>query len=253
MQCLVGAIILGMASTGAQAVPVPVKNHSFELPVAPDVGGFEAAGTADLWTVSGGMSQVGVFRVMPGGSAGNPTNADPTPSVNQRTQAGYMFTGTGNKLVQGLTTNDATPLPITYQAGQQYTVTLGVGVGSVNPPFGFPAPDADELTIGLYYSSNPADLVAKTTLTPVSGGLTSTLLKDFSATTSLLLPGDPAVGQQIFIQIFTTQNSNPETSFGEFIFDNVRVEAVPEPGSVMGLAGMAAVLLGRRRRSAVTA
>lgn len=238
-----GALSFGM---GLQALAVPgpvtVPGFSFETPAVNPLE-FPVGLTADHWTlVSTGFGNSGTFPNTNPGDPGFPDNSHGDGIGND--QLGYMFTNTGNSFSQ--------TLAAVFEADHQYSLILGVGVGG-----SFPAPATDKLHFDLGYLTdinNPLTFVpvvtSSITRNPGSDGLANNHLLDLSATTGFLGALDTAVGKQIRI-ILRTEKFSDEFSGGQFVFDNVRLNAVPEPATWMTLAGLGAIML--RRRSARTA
>ena len=111
----------------------------------------------------------------------------------------------------------------------------------------------DPIDIGLFYMSGGSQTFlarARTILNDNSGwnGSYVNQLTDYSLTIPAVGAGDLWAGQNIGIAL-----TEPNTADGSFSFwdiDNVRLQAIPEPGSMALLltAGVGMLVLGRRRR-----
>ena len=154
-------------------------------------------------------------------------------------QAAYIFNVTTDAFTQALVDPSQSGSPaITFAAGQQYTITIAAAVAEAAPG------PTDELLFGLYYTDTGGQEVVAQTILRNDGtqGLSSTQFNDYSAVSSVLDAADPAVGQQITVQVSAIGGGG-----GEFDFDNVRVSDVPEPASLAMLGLGAMVLLTRGR------
>jgi hypothetical protein len=229
-----GILVIALFATLAHAQSINVPNFSFE---EPDATGQTAVPFASSWALSGpdmldiGLGfpvniGTGVFR-NPASGIGRFDNAD-------QNQLAYIFPEDGHQFVQTLVA--------TFQAGQQYQLTVGVGLAGTSPS------SSNSLELALYHvapgaPSVPIFLASRIVKNDGTDGLVGAHLLDFTASSAFLGGDDPAVGRQINILI----RSIGTNQTGQFSFDNVRLVAVPEPGSLAAI-GAATMLLSRRRR-----
>jgi len=236
-----GTCFFGLSASRAANVTVP--NSSFESPAGPFP--LQVSLTIDNWTTNGPPDElvnvgagpqnsgIGLFQNTNPGLSGFATNADGSNLV-------YMFSGyTGSDTNKLHTLSQV--LSTTYAGNTAYTLTVGVSDAGSPPPTG------DKLSLQLFYTaaSDPTTPVILGTRNVVQGtdSLSATALTDYSVTVSGL--DVPVLGRGIGI-LFTTTGAGG----GEFNLDNVRLTAVPEPGTLalIGL-GAAAVLVRRRRET----
>jgi hypothetical protein len=220
----------------AQAQAIPVPNGSFESPAVPP--GWPATTQVDAWnkfpqpdgvTPPGGMEWdqlTGSFPNLDPSSPSYITNADGD-------QVGYLFALGGVGLYQEL--DDV------YQAGLSYHLAVGLRGG------GFIG-EGDTLELSLYYRDNQ-DVVVPIATSAVAYNLAdfppSTLLIDRMVHLPEVGPDDAWAGRNIGIQFLATSGAGN----GYWDLDNVRLTAVPEPGSVgLLVLGAATMFLWRRRR-----
>jgi hypothetical protein len=238
---VVGGILLAfMAARPAWADAVPVLNNSFESPVVP-LQDIAFPGATD-WTTSPGVG-AGVFPNLPmdmdfgGIVAKRITNAD----GSQLAFINALFDPTG-------ITDNGTPiknefsqqLAATYQAGQAYTLSVGVTTSSVQPPS-----PGTKLRLELYYPSNGQLVpVAFTLVDAADASQQNQMLKYYTVQTPVVDAGAAYAGQPIGVLLSTADNG--PSSGGTFDMDNVTVNSVPEPASI-AFVGLAAVLCVRRR------
>ncbi len=239
------AIVGGFAVTVSAGI-ISVQNNSFENPVV-NTAFLPVSLSADHWVLSGPgpfvdfmqgagpqNSGTGIFPNPSAGSAGHLTNIDGN-------QAAYIFTNTGHMFAQALVDTANGNAPVTFAAGQQYTITAAVAnAGSA------PAP-TDQLLVGLYYTDPGGQhLVAQTIVqNDAAHNLSATQFTDFSGISTVLAANSPAIGHQI-----TAQFSTIGAGGSEFDVDNIRVSsAVPEPASLALVVVGAGALFARRRRA----
>jgi hypothetical protein len=225
--CVVVAAVFWGAVAGAQTLPV--ANGSFESPVTT----FATPG-ATGWNTDGPYHDpqygfnpyTGIFLNTAVGQPDNISNALDNQLV-------YIGTQTGNEFTQLIPNTN-------FQAGEQYTLNVGVARSYTSPPAA-----TDLLRIALYYmgTDNQRHLVGSTDiLNNGSSGLSANLLKYFTASTPVFGSSDPAVGNQVGVLLTTVGAVG-----GYFDLDNVTVTAVPEPGSLTVFSLIALTGLARRR------
>jgi hypothetical protein len=229
-------LALGTPAGHAQIIPIPVPNGSFESPTVP--AGFPASPQIDSWiklpqppevTVPGGMEWeqlTGIFPNSPPESPDHITNVDGD-------QVGYLFALPGVGLYQDL--------DVTYQAGLSYHLTLGMLGGGL-------IAEGDSFEISLFYRDD-ANVAMPLAISPVvftfEEFTTTTLLIDQGVSLAEVQSDDAWVNRNIGIQFLSTSGEGA----GYWDIDNVRLTAVPEPGTWALLAlGAGALALAQKRR-----
>lgn len=260
------ALLTGLATPQAQAGDIPLINGSFELPEIPELPAeptdldFVNFGEITGWQKFGPFKQLvpgvvegtldtGVFLNAPfDPGTGTLVSAIPNADGNQLAFMVVDAAASGAETVSILQTTGQT-----FEVGQSYDFTIGVGT-SLNTPLGvltgatpLENPETVELIIG-YGATNGSDITAVSTRVvsalelSVNFGTYQVPLTDFTASSSVLGGSDAAIGQQI--QVLVRQVGGTS---GAFNLDNARLSSVPEPTSlaVIGLAGLCCI---RRRR-----
>lgn len=263
-----GAAMLMVFSAVAAAVDVPVSNGSFEdvntLPVGgiwPEVDADPL--NADFWLEPGPIgtdlnafppelippgfslpagvtSDTGVFFNAPFGQDPATGNFFPNPS--------FVADADGDQLAYLFAKDDLDPgvgfyqaLPAVLESGLDYTLTVAVGKSFFLPPIGGDRSDP-VLGLRLIYEDGAGQHQAITQTEVAASEVSSMMLVDFSTTTSPIPLGHSGLGQPIGIAIAPIDGDS-----GVWIFDNVRLTAVPEPASVLTL-GALGLGWGRGRR-----
>jgi hypothetical protein len=251
------AVIAAVAICGLnlQATPLSVPNFSFESQTAPNVYPY-VNGNVDSWAKA---PEPAYWLPLTGGffpwdgTAG--LFLDVNPYANHLgSQAGYILGFPQATLFQdynsvdwhgGAPTHDFDQV---FEIGKAYTLTIGVfGKNTLTP--------GSTLKLSLYYVDNLNQHVdvGSTTITYSAAAFPEGPpwnLIDFNVNVGYVQASDAWAGQHIGIQLEST-TPLPLASFGNWDFDNVRLEVVPEPGT-FGLlaAGISGLLLqwARRRR-----
>lgn len=221
------------------AQSLAVNNPSFEAPSVPP--GFPALPSVDGWqkppppppefgiSADDWNNLAGIFPNAPVGDGRHITNLDGN-------QVAFVFPFPGMSLSQE--TSNA------FAAGQTYSLQVALrGGGALTP--------GTQFRIGLYYLDGANRVtVGSTSISATEAFVTTSQLLEFSATTPLVQSTDSWAGRNIGIELAAlSQNGAPGIAYWEL--DNVRLSAVPEPGTVaLGLAGAAALGLSLRRRRA---
>jgi len=237
-----GALLLTLAvfNQSASAVPLHVYNHSFELPVFTDgnyqsMPSFAQQGGYGWTFVAPAGASVGVAN----SSAGLFTNAggNNTPLGADGPQSGYAYSGLNGAIghayqilagPDAIVGNGDDPV---LTALTTYTITASVGRRLTGDPLSFPYGDLD---IRLW-AGNPLGVITmigqSADFTPPAGQFVDVSFSVDSATLSPSLYGLP-----LSIQFY--QN----TLGAAADFDKVRIDAVPEPSTVLlGLIAAAGV------------
>jgi len=218
---------MGLASGQVQAASIPVPNGSFESPTPPS--GLPATPLLDSWQEApqpvwydpgafGGVSwdqTTGAFPNTAEGRPGHITNMDGA-------QGAYMFALPEVALFQ--------ELEATYEVGLSYTLTVGmVSSSSVI------VPEGSTFELSLYYLDG-VDALVSVASTPITYNATDfptlTEFVDFSVNLGEVQAGDAWAGENIGIRLLSTSGNG-----GIWDLDHVRLQAIPEPGT-LGLLGL---------------
>ncbi len=207
-------------STAAIAGPITVANYSFEGPV--QVGnGFNNPSGITSWVTTG--AETAVWNPALTFSVFSPPTPYFSTAIPDGVQIGYSNAGT---IAQTLTA--------TYESGYLYNLTVAVGLRNfvAGPGQYIPATATMEL-----FAGTTANIIASLPI-PVSSIARGTF-QDFT----LSVAGGAWNGQAIGILF---------TSGGEQLdIDNVRLNSVPEPGTLILLGGaLAGIGVVRRRKQA---
>ncbi len=227
------AVAASLAGLNAQTIPVP--NGSFESPGTPP--GFPAFPVVSLWQktpqppgfpLPPGYNWDQLAGVFPNTAFGQPDHIDNVDGA----QAAYMLAIPGVSLFQEI----GSP----FQVGKSYNLKLGIlGGGGITPGSTF--------EMSLYYRDGANNLVsvAATPITYSAAAFPNTThLIDYEVTVPPVQAADAWAGQKIGVQLTSTFG----TGAGYWDVDNVRLQAVPEPGSVAVLAlGVGGLLVARWR------
>ena len=239
-------LAIGLASGPAQAAGIPVPNGSFESPtptppspVATDVD-FWQDEPQPIWFDPDGFGftwdqTTGAFPNPPEGNPGRITNMDGA-------QGGYILALPGTGMSQEL---DAT-----YEVGLSYTLTVGMASSSSQPLL-----EGNTFELSLYYL-DALDALVTVASTPITYSITEfptlTEFVDFTVNLGEVQGGDAWAGENIGIRLLSTSGTG-----AAWDLDNVRLQAIPEPGTwgllALGLgAGLAYQRRGQRRQASVS-
>jgi len=237
------AVLSGLLFSPAwvEAADIAVPNYSFESPTTPP--GFPAFPVVDSWQkapeppgvpLPPGVTWDQLAGVFPNTAPGSPDHIDNVDGA----QAAYMFAVPGVALFQD-------SFGPTYEVGMSYSLTVGIlGGGGIT--------EGSTFQISLYYRDGGNNIVniASTPVTYTAAGFpTATHLIDFNVALGEVQSGDAWVGRNIGIQLLASGG----TGAGYWDLDNVRLSAVPEPGTVallaLGLGGLAFTRWRMSRRS----
>ena len=240
--------LAGLLATGnsIQAQPIVVPNHSFETDNAPAVYPFVNTNVVS-WEKN---PEPGYFGPLTGGFPPWAGTAGVFLDVNPYTnhignQVGYILGFPGVALFQDYDSTPTHDFNATYEIGKSYNMTIGVfGKNSLAP--------GSSLVLSLYYrdGSNSKVTVGSTTVvySPAAFSMAGPLgLVDYQVNVPTVQAGDAWAGQHIGIQLESVLPFELITG-GNWDFDNVRLTAVPEPGSLSLFAlGAGGLMLARTR------
>ncbi len=206
---VITAILLAVTPVQADSIYIP--NHSFEVPVIDQDGGYPAIPFVSSWTEDDNdpinSANTGTFFNTPPGESDHLLNPDGI-------QLAYMGSMDGNAIWQYL--------PETYQQGKSYRLTVGV-CGSTNAPLSQP-PEGTPLILELNYlpGADPNDITSIASAEVPTPALSPLFLEDFSVNLSTVLTSDPWAGKNIGIAIRATGGAG-----GFWDLDNVRLMEYP--------------------------
>lgn len=240
---VVAGSIACAAWTGVvQAGVINVPNASFELPTVPFASPYATSSIDNwqkapppAWWLGAGYSQQQWIE-----SAGVFVNVPFAPIDNaDGNQCAFFFGTPGVELYQDL---DAT-----FEVGQAYQLVVAAMGGGYGMKLGVP------IEFRLYYrddsivSGDNRVTVGAVEAKNANPSNDVKHLTDYQLDIPAVMADDPWAGMNIGIQIISTVGF--EDAGGFWDLDNVRLTAVPEPGSalVLGLASLG--LLSRRRRA----
>jgi hypothetical protein len=232
-----------------QAQPIFVPNHSFESPSTPFV-----SNNFDSWQKSARPAYFDFIEQTYGYTwnqmSGIFAGAGAYGNLHS-SQAAYLFSFPQVGLLQDYSTmdfNDVSPshdFNATFGVGKSYTLTLGVfGKG-----FSGNMTEGSMLGLSLYYRDgvNMVTVGTPTVITYTAAGFLNVgalNLQDFQVNIPTVLADDAWAGQNIGIKIETIYG----TGDGYWDIDNVRLTAVPEPGS-LGMIAVGGLLFALRSRN----
>jgi hypothetical protein len=244
------AVLLFTSPALADSIPVP--DYDFSSPTAPTtspyavssssagLGSWQVSPPPSYWTSEGASAtqwydSTGAFYNIPA------EHISGLPGAG--TQVGYMFDNPGLQLSQTLSS--------TFQVGQSYQLTVGIGGGSNE--FGSMAAGT-QMQIGLFYldGSGNENLIGTTTATWDGSTLPDgyvTSLTDYSVSIPAVNATDAWAGQNIGVALIQPYSVTAPAGDGSYWdVGNVRlVTPAPEPGSLVLLAaGLGAFVLGRK-------
>ncbi len=238
----------GQVTLPAETIGVP--NGSFESPTPP--AGFPVNPSIDSWQETpepawfnpadfGGVTWDQLSGVFPNTAPGEANHIDNLDG----NQAAYLFAVPGAGLFQDYSSTDwnhASPLHLfdaRFQVGLAYDLTVGVLGGSGMT-------DGAALQLSFYYrdaGNNPVTIATTDVTYSLANFPTITHLSDYQVSLPTVQAGDPWAGRNIGVQIAATSMGGTYWDV-----DNVRVQSVPEPGSLSLLAlGFGGLWLARAR------
>jgi hypothetical protein len=249
---LLGAAAVFLISRSiSPAQPLSVPNFSFENPTVPDAFPYVST-IIDSWQKNPqpayfdpntfGFSWDQSSGVFLDNFAGNPAPL----SNRDGNQGAFVQDFPGAGFHQDYNSSASHDFNVTYTVGQAYQLTAGfLGKGALAA--------GDTLMMTLYYGDYAnGNTVGSTAI--VYDPLTfadQTKLTDFSVTIPTVQAGDAWANQTLGIAIVDI--SGPERGQAYWDLDNVRLQAIPEPGTLgLALLGTLSWLGFRSRRQAAT-
>jgi hypothetical protein len=218
LDCIAGVLLF--CGSVASAELLSVANASFELPetvfALPFVTDWATDGPV-IDSESGLNLYTGVFL--------NTDPNDPNEHISNADglQLSFIGTQTGNEIVQLLAGT-------TFQAGGQYSLTVGVARSYSSPP-----DPNDVLRIALFYLDDvmQRQIVASMDISNApETGLSPNAIKYFAADSAILISGHPAIGRTVGILLTTLSEFGEQLRF--FDMDDVTVEFDACPYALVG-------------------
>jgi len=205
-------MVVLIVAAGVRAEPVEIPNHSFELPPVNRNGSnpFGALPYIDSWdeTDPGIIDELdqntGVFLNTCFGEDDHIINPD-------EDRLAFISTLIGNAIRQELSA--------VYEVDAAYTFTIAVGTSST-----YPAGDAEELDVALYYLDGVSEvIIASTTVTGAQVEPTSVV--DFSVSIPQVHADDPWAGKSIGLLVQPSPaDPDDELDEGFWNLDNARLD-----------------------------
>jgi hypothetical protein len=241
---IIASVVVGILAPGTDmlhAQPINVPNNSFESPTAPGTSPFVNI-FVDSWQKAPEpayyASAIGTpFGIPWIGTAG--VFLDVNPYLNHDgNQAGYLLAFPQVTLFQY-------NFNATFEVGKAYDLTIGLFGKSTLAP-------GSTLQLSLYYRDGSDNKVAvgSTTVTYSAANFPTTPALnfiDYSVDVPTVGAGDAWAGKSIGIALESTAPIQLATG-GNWDFDNVRLAAIPEPGTLSLLAlGFGGLLIMRAR------
>lgn len=244
-------MVVAASTTELRAQPIPVANFSFESqPANPLMGiGWDI----DSWQKlpNPGYPEGGSFTWYQsvGAFIGVPPYASNPYGNLHGTQAGYILGLPGAGIFQDHQSTDwsgaVNGLNATYQTGNAYQLTVGL--------FGKGLAEGSTIHLSLYYRNDLNAMVTINSTAAVYSAAAYSLtppvnLFDFTVSIPTVQATDAWAGRNIGIKIEAGSGAFAEgIDFAYWDVDNVRLTAVPEPGSFsLAALGLGGLLLARR-------
>ncbi len=250
--------LIFLAAPASAAVSIDLANPSFEAPSSLPSGGVfpEADGWTETGPIDGEPPEFPGFDVPDGGPFtldtgvffNAPVTTNPTPPPDFISNPAFVTNADGDQLAYLFARDDGDisfqqQLETTYAEGLYYRLTVGVGKSFFLPPLNPDGP-TPTVEIRLTYPGETGP-VTLTSAAIDAEAVSNTELLDLVAESDVTAGDSPWLGQPIGVWIGPTEGTS-----GVWILDDVRLEAIPEPMSLAGLAlGFAACTIRRRKPS----
>ena len=212
-KCLATVAAFALSSLAVSAAFITVTNASFETPVTTNFIALPTAYSIGTWigyTKFTAVVKGGVLGVQPAGLDGS--------------QFGDLSGEVGGGIFQDCAQYDnSSDTNLYWQAGQTYTLTVGVFGRSDTPPL-----NGYNINLQLFYrpgNNGPANVLATRQLTWGTDPLSTTAVTDYTVSWTVM-PGAPEVGKPICIWFNNAGTGGVGTDWG---LDNVRLNWASTP------------------------